>query len=244
MVDAIQNYLALVNGLTRMTRQMAMSSARTLLSAAGLEDVANGASERVNRLAEDILVANRANRELVENLVTAEVDKAAARWGFVRNDDVAALREEVAALRQSLNRAAAPSSSAQQPPLGGEPATRKASPEHPTLVPSEPLPYEPGPIQPRGERADAVGQLSDNEAAAKTAAKRAPAKKTAAKRAPAKKAATTRTPAKKAATPGGPPNETPTKRTSAKTAPAKRTPVGETVATSAPASRADGDVAE
>jgi len=194
VVDAIQNYLALVNGLTRMTRQMAMTSARTLLSAAGLEDKANEAGERVSKLAEEILLANRANRELVENLVTAEVDKAAARWGFVRNDDVQALREEVAELRETLARSSAPVS--QQPPLGGTPATEQAAPEHPTLVKSEPLPYEPGPIQPQAERARGTDAAAAKTAAKKTAAKKTAAKGTAAaKRTTAKKTAAQQSPA-------------------------------------------------
>ena len=224
MVDAIQNYLALVNGLTRMTRQMAVTSARTLLSAAGLEEVANGATERVNKLAEEILLANRANRELVENLVAAEVDKAAARWGFVRNDDVAALRDEVAALRETLNHTAAPSS--QQPPLGGTPATSSAPPEHPTLVRSQPLPYEPGPIQPQSERAKVVRPAP---------VEKAPAKKAPAKKAAVEQAAEKNAPAKKSA---------PAKKTPVKRAPASKAPANKAAEEQAPPSRANGDVSE
>ena len=58
MAEPLQNYVSLVGGLTR------------------------GSRERVTRLAEEILHASRANRELLENLVVTEVDKAAARLGL------------------------------------------------------------------------------------------------------------------------------------------------------------------
>jgi hypothetical protein len=116
VVEAVQNYVNLVNGLTRMTRQAALASARSLLSAAGLEDVANDATGRVTKLAEEIMLANRANRELVENLVSAEVDKAAGRLGFVRTEDMDALRDEVAQLRAALATTAAAAASAGAPP--------------------------------------------------------------------------------------------------------------------------------
>ena len=47
------------------------------------------ASERVTKLAEEIMNASRTNRELLQHFVTAEVDKAAARLGFARADEVA-----------------------------------------------------------------------------------------------------------------------------------------------------------
>ena len=78
MAEPLQNYVSLVGGLTR------------------------GSRERVTRLAEEILHASRANRELLENLVVTEVDKAAARLGFARAEEVQALRDEVADLRASV----------------------------------------------------------------------------------------------------------------------------------------------
>lgn len=107
VVKAVQNYVNLVNGLTKMTQDRALATARSLLAHAGLEDVANDATGRVTKLAEEIMLASRANRELMENLVAGEVDKAAGRFGYVRTDEVEALREEIADLRASLARAAA-----------------------------------------------------------------------------------------------------------------------------------------
>jgi polyhydroxyalkanoate synthesis regulator phasin len=104
VVEAVQTYLNLVNGLTRATRQRARSTARGLLAQVGLEEVADDAERRVGRLTEEILSASRANRDLLENLVAGEVTKAASRWGFVRNDDLDEVREEIAELRAQLAR--------------------------------------------------------------------------------------------------------------------------------------------
>jgi formate dehydrogenase assembly factor FdhD len=76
-----------------------------MVKQAGLEDVATEASERVTKLAEEIMNASRTNRELLQHFVTTEVDKAAARLGFARAEEVEALREEIASLRTQLNEA-------------------------------------------------------------------------------------------------------------------------------------------
>lgn len=76
--------------------------ARAVLAAAGLEDVLTRAGERASRLAEELLQASRANRELVETLVGEEIARAADRWGFVRSDELEELRREVDELRVEL----------------------------------------------------------------------------------------------------------------------------------------------
>ncbi|GAA1429078.1 hypothetical protein GCM10009616_10380 [Microlunatus lacustris] len=105
VVEAVQTYVNLVNGLTRATRARARTAARGLLAQAGLEGVADDAEQRVGKLTEEILGAGRANRELLENLVAGEVTKAATRLGFVRSDDLDEVREEIAELRAQLARA-------------------------------------------------------------------------------------------------------------------------------------------
>lgn len=157
VVEAVQNYVNMVNGLSKMTRERAFQTARVLLAQAGLEGVANDAEKRVGKLAEEILLASRANRELVENLVAGEVEKAAARWGFVRSDDVEALREEIAELRRSLVKAtvanstqseAAVKKAAKKSPAAGR-AARSPKTETVEKTPSQ------GP--PLGGAADAAG---------------------------------------------------------------------------------------
>ena len=100
--EQIQNYVNLVGGLTRATRSKASEAAQGLLAAAGLDDVAADAGERVTNLAEEIIAASRANRELLVKLVNTEVDKAAAKIGFARAEDLESLRGEVAELRAVL----------------------------------------------------------------------------------------------------------------------------------------------
>ena len=99
--EAVQNYVSLVTGLSKATRAGARSGAREFLAQSGLE---GAAGERVGKLAEEILSAGRANRELLENLVNTEVTRAVSRLGFVRSDDLDEVREEIAELRYQLDR--------------------------------------------------------------------------------------------------------------------------------------------
>jgi polyhydroxyalkanoate synthesis regulator phasin len=105
VAEAFQAYINMVTGVTKSTQAKAAATARAMLKQAGLEDVATETSERVTKLAEEIMNASRTNRELLQHFVTSEVDKAAARLGFARADEVQALREEVAGLRAQLNQA-------------------------------------------------------------------------------------------------------------------------------------------
>ena len=102
MAESWQSYANLVGGLGRSARERAAGSARSLLSQAGLEDFAMDVAERLAKLAEEIWQASRANRELLEKLIAAEADKAAARLGFVRSEEFEELRAEVAELRERI----------------------------------------------------------------------------------------------------------------------------------------------
>jgi len=111
--EALQNYVTLVSGLTR------------------------GSMERFTKLAEEVLQASKANRELVENLFVTEVERAAGRLGFARAEEVQALRDEIADLRASIvalkapaaataaKRAAASTKNAAAPPAAKKAAARK-----------------------------------------------------------------------------------------------------------------------
>ena len=107
MAEAIQTYINMVTGVTKSTKARASATARTLLKQAGLEDMAAEASERVNKLAEEIMTASRTNRELLQHFVTAEVDKAVARLGLARAEEVKSLQDEIASLRAQLREASA-----------------------------------------------------------------------------------------------------------------------------------------
>lgn len=79
--------------------------ARAVLAAAGLDDVLSQAGEKASRLADELLQASRANRELFETLIGEEVARAADRWGFVRSEELEELRREVDQLRVALVKA-------------------------------------------------------------------------------------------------------------------------------------------
>ncbi len=136
MSEAFQTYINMVTGVTRSTQAKASATARALFKQAGLEDVAVEASERVTKLAEEIMNASRINRELLQHFVTAEVDKGAGRLGFARAEEVEALRAEVASLRSQLDEAVArtaPSAPARKAAAKKSPG-RKASP---TMTPTK-----------------------------------------------------------------------------------------------------------
>lgn len=84
---------------TQGARDRAQKAARTLLEQAGLDHVADNATDRVTHLLEDILTASRTNRRVLEKLVEDQIDEAAARLGFARQLEVDALRKEIADLR-------------------------------------------------------------------------------------------------------------------------------------------------
>ena len=92
----------MVGGLTRSVRERAVTTTWALLAQMRLEDVVVDTGERFAKLAEEIGNASRANRELLENLIVAEVDKAGYRLGFVRAEDLLELRAEVADLRAEV----------------------------------------------------------------------------------------------------------------------------------------------
>jgi hypothetical protein len=107
VAEAFQTYINMVTGMTRSTQAKAVATARAVLKQAGLQDVAAETSERVTKLAEEIMNASRTNRELWQRYVATEVDKAAARLGFARAEDVQALRDEIDSLRAQLKEVAA-----------------------------------------------------------------------------------------------------------------------------------------
>lgn len=102
-------YRSWVDDLTRGSRERAARAAQNLLATAGLEGWASDTTEKVARLADEVGQASRANRELFEQVVAAEVGRAAGRLGLVPQgalqdavDQVAALQAELHASRRDL----------------------------------------------------------------------------------------------------------------------------------------------
>jgi polyhydroxyalkanoate synthesis regulator phasin len=126
-LEAINNYLHMVSGLSQSTRARARAAAKAMLAQAGLDGVAADAGERVGKLAEEIMNAGRANRELLEKVVAGEVDKAAARLGFARASELESLRQEVAELRRAVADQQAAGDGAAVEPAPATAAARKTT---------------------------------------------------------------------------------------------------------------------
>jgi polyhydroxyalkanoate synthesis regulator phasin len=170
-LDAINNYLHIVSGLSKTTRAKARAAAKAMLAQAGLEGVAADAGERVGKLAEEIMNAGRANRELLEKVVATEVDKAAARLGFARTSELESLRQEVAELRRAVADQQATGNGAAEPGPPRMAAARKAT-------------------KTARARKASTATAAAKKAAGATAAQSAVPRKAAARKAPGRKAAT------------------------------------------------------
>ncbi|TCC15098.1 phasin family protein [Kribbella sindirgiensis] len=157
VMDALRGYVQLANGLTEVTKQKAQAAAKALLQQTGADALTTRASD----LADEIVATSKSNRQLLQAIVSNEVEGAVARLGFVRSEEVAALTRRVKALETEL--AAAHEAAAER---SAEPAP---------VVDAAP---------------GAAKKAAKKAAAKKTAAKKAaPAKKAVAKKVPAKKTA-------------------------------------------------------
>jgi polyhydroxyalkanoate synthesis regulator phasin len=93
----VRNYLEMATGLTEATAGKTMEVVGSLI-AQGMSlgtkqpaDVASG----VAQAADDLMAHSKTNRDLLVGLIRTEVDKAIGRVGFVREDELAALRARV-----------------------------------------------------------------------------------------------------------------------------------------------------
>ncbi len=106
MLDDLRSYLQLASGLTEATTAKARDAVTGLL-AHGITLGARAMPDpqvvgQVQDLADDLVTTSKANREALVGLIRAEVDKAVARMGFVREDELAALRRHVERLQSEL----------------------------------------------------------------------------------------------------------------------------------------------
>jgi hypothetical protein len=168
VMDALRGYVQLANGLTEVTKQRAEAAAKALLQQTGADKLTSGLTTKVNDLADEIVATSKSNRQLLQAIVTNEVEGAVARLGFVRSEEVAALTRRVQTLEGELAEARAATAAPAAP----------AAPHGDVLAEAGPAPAK---------------KAAAKKAAAKKAAKKAPAKKVAAKKAPAKKSAAKKT---------------------------------------------------
>ena len=103
MLEGLRGYVQLATGLTEVTAAKARDAAMALVSQ-GMQvsgktpDVVGS----VQDLADDLVTTSKQNREMLVSLIRTEVDKAVGRMGFVREDELAALRARVDGLETAL----------------------------------------------------------------------------------------------------------------------------------------------
>jgi polyhydroxyalkanoate synthesis regulator phasin len=120
MVDDLRNYLQMAAGLTEATTSKAKDVVAVLLSQGmSLSSRAMPAPEmmgQVQELADNLVTTSKDNREALVGMIRTEVDRAVGRMGFVREDELAALRRHVERLETQLADVRAAASSPHTPP--------------------------------------------------------------------------------------------------------------------------------
>lgn len=104
MLDAMKGYLQLASGITEVTVTRAREVAGALV-AQGLGSNTDEMVGGVQQFADELWATGKDNREMLLQLVRMEVDRAVARMGFVREDELASLRRHVDRLESELARA-------------------------------------------------------------------------------------------------------------------------------------------
>ncbi len=103
MLNDLRAYLQLANGLSDVTKAKAKEIAMELVSQGiALSTKAPDIKGQVQELADELLSTSRNNREMLIGLVTSEVDRAVSRMGFVREDELAAVRRHVQRLEKEI----------------------------------------------------------------------------------------------------------------------------------------------
>ena len=104
MLDDLRGYLQLATGLTEVTASRAKEAALKLVGQGfTLTTKAPDVVGQVQELADDLMSTSKNNRELLVSMIRTEVDRAVGRMGFVREDELAALRRHVQRLEQQLH---------------------------------------------------------------------------------------------------------------------------------------------
>lgn len=103
MLNDLRGYMQLANGLSDVTKAKAKEIAMELVSQGiALSTKAPDIKGQVQELTDDLLSTSRNNREMLMGLVTSEVDRAVSRMGFVREDELAAVRRHVQRLEKEI----------------------------------------------------------------------------------------------------------------------------------------------
>jgi polyhydroxyalkanoate synthesis regulator phasin len=103
VLDSLKTYIQLASGLTEATAAKAKEAVTGLIGQGlGLSTKTPDVVGSVQEMADDLMATSKSNRDLLLGLIRAEVDKAVGRVGFVREDELAALRKHVQRLDEEL----------------------------------------------------------------------------------------------------------------------------------------------
>ena len=170
-LDALRGYVQIAGGLTDVTKQRAVATAKQLVdSGSGIVDQAVSApvSRQVQGVAEELLATSRMSRDLLIGIIRSEVERTVARLGLVGADELSAMAKIVSRLQRQVDG-----------PGGSDDTFGTPFDDEPEAV--------------------AAFESAAQPAAKKVPAKKVPAKKVPAKKVPAKKVAVKMVPAKKVA---------------------------------------------
>ncbi len=124
MLDDLRTYLQLASGVTEATASKARDAVTGLvqqgLTFTSKAGPAPEVVSQVQDLADDLVATSKSNREQLLGLIRAEVDRAVGRMGFVREDELSALRRHVQRLEKQLADLEAASASAPEAPAQPE----------------------------------------------------------------------------------------------------------------------------
>ncbi len=153
VLEAVRGYVQLASGLSEVTRERARAAARSLVSQgeAGLgAAVPESVRSQVSALTEELLATSKANRQVVRDLVRAEVDRATSRLGFAAREDLQQAQAEVRRLQGRVRQL--------ERELGTAPSTPRAAKA--TRSPAS------DPASPSRRRATGSGSVAAQKAAA------------------------------------------------------------------------------
>lgn len=104
--DPLRTYFQLATGITEATLAKAKDAAKALLNELDLSGIQADPRSKLNDLADDMMAQSKANRDALTAMIRTEVDKAVGRLGFVREEELAALRAHVMRLEAQVAKGA------------------------------------------------------------------------------------------------------------------------------------------
>lgn len=108
MLEGLRGYVQLATGLTEVTASKARDAAMSLVNQGmQLTGKTPDVMGSVQDIADDLVTTSKQNREMLIGLIRSEVDRAVGRMGFVREEELAALRTRVEHVESEVRAAAA-----------------------------------------------------------------------------------------------------------------------------------------